>query len=77
VFFVVLVSAILQGWTLPLAARVLRLQDPARPEPPVSLEISSLQDIDGDIIGYTVGDHSQATGVVSEIWRCRMASSWR
>lgn len=62
VFFVVLVSAILQGSTLGWLARRLRLLGPDRPEPPVSLEITSLKELDGDIIGYHVGPESPAAG---------------
>lgn len=61
VFFVVLVSAILQGWSLPPLARLLRLQAPARPEAPVTLEITSLKHVDGDIVEYTVPSDSRAS----------------
>lgn len=54
VFFTVLVSAVLQGWTMPVVARWLGLQVDAAPQPPVSLEITSLRDVDGDIVEYTV-----------------------
>jgi cell volume regulation protein A len=62
VFFVVLVSALTQGVTLPLFARRLGLQLPAQPEPPVALEITSLKHVDGDIVEYTVGSESRAAG---------------
>jgi potassium/hydrogen antiporter len=61
VFFVVLVSALLQGWTLPLVARRLGLQRPAEPEPSVTLEIASLREVDGDIVEYSVGPRSKAS----------------
>lgn len=60
VFFVVLVSAVLQGWTMPPLARMLRLRTPPRAEPPVTLEITSLRDIEGDIVEYTVTPGSRA-----------------
>jgi cell volume regulation protein A len=60
VFFVVLVSAVLQGWTLPLVARRLDLETPSLPSPPVTLEITSLRDVDGDIVEYTVTPESRA-----------------
>lgn len=60
VFFVVLVSAVLQGWTMPPLARVLGLQTPPPPEVPVSLEITSLKHVDGDIVEYTVVPDSLA-----------------
>jgi cell volume regulation protein A len=61
-FFVVLVSATFQGWSLAPVARWLGLQLPPRPEPPVTLEISSLRHIEGDIVEYTVNPDSRATG---------------
>lgn len=60
VFFVVLVSGLTQGWTLPVLARRLGLQQPAEPEPVVSLEITSLRHVDGDIVEYAVPERSKA-----------------
>lgn len=60
VFFVTLVSAVLQGWTMPPLARALGLQLPPRPEAPVTLEITSLRDVDGDIVEYTVTPDTHA-----------------
>jgi cell volume regulation protein A len=54
VFFAVVVSAVTQGWTLPWAAGWLGLQRPPVPEPPVTLEITSLKDVEGDIVEYTL-----------------------
>jgi cell volume regulation protein A len=62
VFFVVLVSALTQGWSLPAVASRLGLEVPAPPEPPVSLEITSLKHVDGDIVEFTVGPESRAAG---------------
>ena len=62
VFFVVLISAVTQGWTLPWLARVLDLQEERPPEAPLSLEITSLHDVDGDIVQYTVSPASRASG---------------
>ncbi|HUF13763.1 MAG TPA: potassium/proton antiporter [Longimicrobiales bacterium] len=62
VFFVVLVSATLQGWTLPRVAERLGLQQVAEPEPPVTLEISSLRGVEGDIVDYIVNNRSKASG---------------
>ncbi|QDV27653.1 potassium/proton antiporter [Aureliella helgolandensis] len=62
VFFVVLVSALVQGWTLPWVARYLKLEVPTRLPPPVTLEISSLTNVDGDIVDYFVDDRCQAAG---------------
>ncbi|SMP64227.1 potassium/proton antiporter, CPA1 family [Neorhodopirellula lusitana] len=60
VFFVVLVSALVQGWTVPAMARYLDLEVPSRLPPPVSLEITSLRDVDGDIVDYYVDEDCQA-----------------
>lgn len=62
VFFVVFISAVLQGWSLPWVAKALRLQMPARIEPPVMLEITSLRDVDGDIVEYAVDEDSGVAG---------------
>ncbi len=61
-FFVVVLSALVQGWSLPLAARLLKLEMPQPPSPPVTLEISSLRNIDSDIVDYTVTEESRASG---------------
>jgi potassium/hydrogen antiporter len=60
VFFAVLVSAVLQGWTMPPLARWLGLQTEPPPQAPISLEITSLRDVDGDIVEYTVARDSLA-----------------
>ena len=60
VFFVVLVSALTQGWSLPTVAGWLRLEVPSPPEPPITLEITSLKHVDGDIVEYTVEPESRA-----------------
>ena len=62
VFFVVLVSAVAQGWTLPKVSARLGLERPATPEPPVSLEITSLQHVSSDIVDYLVLEGSKAAG---------------
>jgi cell volume regulation protein A len=62
VFFVVVVSALLQGWSLPYAARLLGVEVPLDTRPPVTLEISSLHQVDGDVVDYTIGPLSRAAG---------------
>jgi cell volume regulation protein A len=54
VFFVVLLSALTQGWSLPLVARWLHLGRPADPTPALTVEINALRRIDGEIVDYTV-----------------------
>jgi cell volume regulation protein A len=62
VFFVVLVSAILQGWTLPIVATRLGLQQNVPDESPVALEINSIHQIDADIVDYPVDPFSGVAG---------------
>ena len=64
VFFVVLVSAITQGWSLPLVARWLRIGRPADPTPPLSVEINALREVDGEIMDYTVKPGAPVAGVM-------------
>lgn len=63
VFFVVLVSAITQGWSLPLVASWLGLGQPTDSKAPVSVEINALRHVDGEIVEYVVGHHSRAAGL--------------
>jgi potassium/hydrogen antiporter len=62
VFFVVLVSAILQGWTLPVFAARLGLQEDKIPDPVVSLELMTLRDVNADIVDYAVLPGSSLIG---------------
>lgn len=62
VFFVVLVSALTQGWSLPPVARWLGVREPRRSEPPVTLDISSLKHVDGEIIEYSIEADSWVAG---------------
>lgn len=62
VFFIVVVSAIVQGASLSRAARWLGLECPRPPEPPVTLEITSLQHVDGEVVDYAIGENSRAAG---------------
>lgn len=62
VFFVVLVSALTQGWSLPAVARWLGLGEPVASTPPLSVEINALRRVDGEIIDYTVVASSPVAG---------------
>jgi potassium/hydrogen antiporter len=63
VFFVVLVSATLQGWTLPAMASGLGLEEEGTSaRPPVSLELMALRDVGADIIDYLVTPASPLAG---------------
>lgn len=63
VFFVVLVSAMLQGWTLPSLAARLQLQGASQPVPPASLELMALHDVNADIVDYAILDSSPLAGI--------------
>ena len=60
VFFVVLISATVQGSTLPLVARKLGLTEPPPATPAATLEITALGKVDADIVEYTLGENSRA-----------------
>lgn len=62
VFFVVLLSATVQGSTLALVARKLGLTEKPPAAPAATLEISSLQDVDAEIVEYTLGRDARAAG---------------
>jgi len=62
VFFVVILSALVQGWTIPFVAQRLGVQRPAEPPPPVTLEISSLRHVDGEVVDYAIDPGSAAVG---------------
>tara|TARA_R110000744_G_scaffold374477_1_gene487284 strand:+ start:525 stop:2249 length:1725 start_codon:yes stop_codon:yes gene_type:complete len=62
VFFVVLISATLQGSTLAWMARKLKLTLPPPVTPAATLEITALGDVDADIVEYTLGKTSRADG---------------
>jgi cell volume regulation protein A len=61
VFFVVVLSTLVQGWSLIFVARRLELEVPAEISP-ITLEISSLRHVEGDIVDYMVGKDSRAAG---------------
>ncbi|MDO6562823.1 potassium/proton antiporter [Amphritea sp. 1_MG-2023] len=63
VFFVVLISATLQGSTLPLIARKLKLIEPPPATPSATLEIAALANIDTDIVRYTLGENAKSLGL--------------
>ncbi|MFH0255685.1 potassium/proton antiporter [Vibrio rumoiensis] len=62
VFFVVLISATVQGSTLPLAARKLGLTIPPPPTPAATLEITTLGESETEIVQYQLGEDSRAAG---------------
>lgn len=62
VFFVVLISATIQGSTLPWVARKLSLTEDAPSMPAASLEITALNSVDAEIVEYALGHHCRAAG---------------
>lgn len=54
IFIIVVLSALVQGWSLNWAATLLGLQQETSPEPPISLEIMSLRHVDADIVQYHI-----------------------
>lgn len=60
VFFVVLVSVLIQGWSLGPLARWLGLIVDVPAEPPVTIEVTSLQEVDADIVSYLVKPSARA-----------------
>ena len=62
VFFVVLISATVQGSTLPWVAQKLNLTEPPPPTPAASLEITALNEVDAEIVEYTLAKQSRAAG---------------
>ncbi len=62
VFFIVIISAILQGTSLKWFANKLQLSVPKKREPPVTLEISSLHEVDADIVDYYIEAETLVVG---------------
>ena len=62
VFFVVLISATVQGATLPIVARNLGLTDMPPAKPAATLEITALNDVNAEIVEYTLGENPRAAG---------------
>lgn len=60
VFFVVLISATLQGSTLPYVARKLNLMQPPPLIPAATLDITAVDQIDADLVEYTLGEDCSA-----------------
>jgi potassium/hydrogen antiporter len=61
-FFVVLVSLIIQGWTLPWAARILKVQIPPKTHLVQRLELDLPGQPDYEMVGYQVSEDSSARG---------------
>ncbi len=62
VFFTVLLSVLVQGSTLGVIARILKLAVPARPAPPCSLELITMTESDLDLFVIDMPDPKGAPG---------------
>lgn len=62
VFFVVVVSVVLQGGTVRWLTRRLGLRSEAPPPPPAMLEITSVQDLSGQLLSFYVDEASALAG---------------
>ena len=62
VFFIVVISAAIQGGGLSFLAKKLGLRQPPDPDPPVRLEINSLRDVEGDVLDFLIRENSKAAG---------------
>ena len=62
VFFVVLISATVQGFTLPWVANKLGLTESPPSVPGATLEITAFNEVDTDLVLYTLGNESKGIG---------------
>jgi cell volume regulation protein A len=62
VFFIVLTSALLQGWSIPLAARLLRLDAPFGRKPKYPIEFAPVDGVDTEVVELIVPYQSAAAG---------------
>ena len=62
VFFAVLLSVLIQGSTLGVLARWLKLSEPARPKPLVSLELYTMAHTDYDLVVVDIPESSVSEG---------------
>ncbi|MEP0822810.1 MAG: potassium/proton antiporter [Ignavibacterium sp.] len=62
VFFIVLTSALLQGWSIPLAARLLGLATPLERKKSHPLEFEPMAGSDTELVDLTVPYHSDVVG---------------
>ncbi|MDG9668692.1 potassium/proton antiporter [Hahella sp. CR1] len=62
VFFVVLISATIQGSSMPWLARTLRLTEVPPTTSAATLEITSLGDVDAEIVEYTLSENPRVDG---------------
>jgi len=62
VFFIVLTSALLQGWSIPAAARLLKLDAPFEQKRRYPIEFAPVEGVDTELIDLIIPYHSAAAG---------------
>lgn len=62
VFFIVLTSALLQGWSIPAVARLLRLQAPLKPKRRYPIEFEPQEGVDAELIEFIIPYSSAIAG---------------
>jgi cell volume regulation protein A len=62
VFFIVVVNALVPGATVPWLTRRLGLVSLAPPPPPAALELTSMHQLDGDVVPFYVDPASAVAG---------------
>jgi cell volume regulation protein A len=62
VFFTVLTSALLQGWSIPVAARLLRLDAPLDRKRRYPIEFAPLEGVDTELVDLIVPYNSAVSG---------------
>lgn len=62
VFFIVLTSALLQGWSVPAAARLFRVDAPPEARRKYPLEFSPIEGVDTELVDLIVPYNSPAAG---------------
>lgn len=62
VFFVVLTSALFQGWSIPIAARLLNVDAPFKPTPRYPIEFAPVEGVDTELVDLIVPYNSDVIG---------------
>lgn len=62
VFFIVLTSTLLQGWSIPIVARWLAVDAPLEMRPRYPLEFEAPQGIDTDMVDFIIPYNSAISG---------------
>jgi len=62
VFFIVLTSALLQGWSIPVVARFLRLDAPLQPKRQYPIEYAPVEGVDTQLVEFVVPSRSAIAG---------------